>query len=133
MPYTVLVMPRTRKKAKEEIVLPSLSDVSETDTELSGEEETAEEPIVELETVSDDDVAIEDEEKEEVETDTALVPYDPLQRYLAEIRRYPLLTPEEEHELAVRYKEHGEVEAAYRLVTAKSRNKIQFDLAVAIA
>ncbi len=60
-------------------------------------------------------------EEEEANADTALVPYDPLQRYLAEIRRYPLLTPEEEHELAVRYKEYKDIEAAYRLVTANLR------------
>lgn len=60
-------------------------------------------------------------QEEELSADTALVPYDPLQRYLAEIRRYPLLTPEEEHELAVRYKEYKDIEAAYRLVTANLR------------
>jgi RNA polymerase sigma-32 factor len=51
----------------------------------------------------------------------ALVAYDPLQRYLSEIRRYPLLSREEEHELAVRYKEAGDVQAAYRLVTGNLR------------
>ncbi len=51
----------------------------------------------------------------------ALVSYDPLQRYLTEIRRYPLLSREEEHEIAVRYKEAGDVKAAYRLVTANLR------------
>jgi len=50
-----------------------------------------------------------------------LVAYDPLQRYLSEIRRYPLLSREEEHELAVRYKEAGDVQAAYRLVTGNLR------------
>ena len=120
-------MPRARKKAKEEIVRPSPSDVSRADTvEASGEEEITEAPLVEVETLSDDDVTTEDEEKDSAETDTALVPYDPLQRYLAEIRRYPLLTPEEEHELAVRYKEHGDVEAAYRLVTANLRLVVMF-------
>ncbi len=96
-------------------------DPSVPDTiEMSGEEGTAAAPIGALE-ILPDDVAVEDEEKDEGETDTALVPYDPLQRYFAEIRRYPLLTCEEEHDLAVRYKEHGEVEAAYRLVTANLR------------
>lgn len=51
----------------------------------------------------------------------SLVPSDSLSRYLAEIRRYALLTPEEEHELAVQYKEEGDVQAAYRLVTANLR------------
>ena len=51
----------------------------------------------------------------------ALVAFDPLQRYLTEIRRYPLLSREEERELAIRYREHGEIEAAYTLVTGNLR------------
>ena len=51
----------------------------------------------------------------------ALVPFDPLQRYLTEIRRYPLLSREEEKELAIRYKEQQDVEAAYKLVTGNLR------------
>ena len=54
-------------------------------------------------------------------TEKALVTFDPLQRYLAEIRRFSLLTREEEHRLAVDYKEYGNVEAAYKLVTANLR------------
>jgi RNA polymerase sigma-32 factor len=57
----------------------------------------------------------------ELDADTALVPTDSLSRYMLEIRRYPLLSPEEEHALAVRYKEYGDVQAAYRLVTANLR------------
>ena len=53
--------------------------------------------------------------------DKALVPFDPLQRYLAEIRRFRILSREEEHDLAVEYKEFGNVEAAYKLVTANLR------------
>jgi len=51
----------------------------------------------------------------------ALVPFDPLQRYLTEIRRFKLLSREEEHRLAVQYKEYGDFEAAYKLVTANLR------------
>jgi RNA polymerase sigma-32 factor len=51
----------------------------------------------------------------------ALVPSDALGRYLAEIRRIPVLTREEEHEIAVRWHEQGDVEAARRLVTANLR------------
>ena len=50
-----------------------------------------------------------------------LVPFEPLQRYLAEIRRYPLLSREEEHRLAVEYKEFGNIDAAYKLVTSNLR------------
>jgi len=41
--------------------------------------------------------------------------------YLKEVRRYPLLTAEEEREYAVRYQESGDKEAAERLVTANLR------------
>jgi len=58
---------------------------------------------------------------EEREQGGALVPYDPLQRYLAEIRRYPLLSREEEHELAVRYHRDHDIGAAYKLVTGNLR------------
>jgi RNA polymerase sigma-32 factor len=51
----------------------------------------------------------------------ALVPFEPLQRYLAEIRRFPVLSREEEHKLAVDYKEYGSLEAAYKLVMGNLR------------
>jgi RNA polymerase sigma-32 factor len=44
-----------------------------------------------------------------------------LSRYLEEIRRYPMLQPEEEFMLAKRWQEHGDVEAAHRLVTSHLR------------
>lgn len=55
-----------------------------------------------------------------------LIRYDPLQRYFAAIRRYPLLSPEEEHDLAVQYKEYGDIQAAYRLVTGNLRLVVKF-------
>ncbi len=61
------------------------------------------------------------DENEADSTDKALVRYDPLQRYLAEIRHFALLSREEEHRLAVEYKEYGNIEAAYKLVTANLR------------
>ncbi|MFC1839688.1 RNA polymerase factor sigma-32 [Thermodesulfobacteriota bacterium] len=51
----------------------------------------------------------------------ALVPYDPLQLYLYEIKKYKLLTKEEETELAIRVREHNDQEAAYRLITSNLR------------
>jgi RNA polymerase sigma-32 factor len=44
-----------------------------------------------------------------------------LSRYLSEIRKFPLLTPEEEYMFAKRLKEHGDSEAARRLVTSHLR------------
>jgi RNA polymerase sigma-32 factor len=46
---------------------------------------------------------------------------DSLTLYLAELRKYPPISREEEHELAVRWYEHGDVEAARRLVMANLR------------
>jgi RNA polymerase sigma-32 factor len=57
-----------------------------------------------------------------------LVPYDPLKHYLIEIKRYPLLTREEEQRLAIRYKEKGDMEAAYRLITSNLRLVVKIAL-----
>jgi RNA polymerase sigma-32 factor len=50
-----------------------------------------------------------------------LVRYDPLRAYMAEVARHPVLSREEEHALAVRYQETGDVDAAYRLVASNLR------------
>jgi RNA polymerase sigma-32 factor len=47
-----------------------------------------------------------------------LVPSDPFRRYLAEARKYPALSREEEQELARRYRDTGDREALFRLVTS---------------
>jgi RNA polymerase sigma-32 factor len=44
-----------------------------------------------------------------------------LSRYLSEIRKFPLLQPEEEYMFAKRWREHEEPEAARRLVTSHLR------------
>jgi RNA polymerase sigma-32 factor len=44
-----------------------------------------------------------------------------LARYLEEIRRFPMLEPDEEYMLAKRWKEHQDAEAAQRLVTSHLR------------
>jgi len=44
-----------------------------------------------------------------------------LNRYLAEIRKFPILTPEQEYMLAKRYQEHEDPEAAAQLVTSHLR------------
>lgn len=44
-----------------------------------------------------------------------------LARYLAEIRKFPMLEPQEEYMLAQRYREHEDRDAAHKLVTSHLR------------
>ncbi|HEU4411751.1 MAG TPA: RNA polymerase factor sigma-32 [Polyangiaceae bacterium] len=53
--------------------------------------------------------------------DVAISRHDPLQAYLREVQRHPLLTPDEEHQLATRYATTGDVNSAARLVTSNLR------------
>jgi RNA polymerase sigma-32 factor len=46
---------------------------------------------------------------------------DSLSLYFAEIRRFPLLTAEEEHRLAVRFYEKQDLETAHKLITSNLR------------
>lgn len=55
------------------------------------------------------------------ENSRSLTSADPVTRYMAEIGRYPLLTKEQEHALAVRFKESGDPKAAEALVTSNLR------------
>ena len=56
--------------------------------------------------------------------DTALIPqteHGELSRYFKEISRFSFMTPEEEYQLAVRFYDHQDLEAAHRLVTSYLR------------
>ena len=44
-----------------------------------------------------------------------------LNRYLAEIKKFPILSPEQEYMLAKRFEEHGDTDAAAQLVTSHLR------------
>jgi RNA polymerase sigma-32 factor len=110
--------------------------------EVEGEEDEAQEPeLAELTGGADGggdepdqaddviDVVAEDDEPTgglEPEQPTAriqpgLVRHDPLTAYMSEIRRVPLLSREEELELAKRYFETGDLAIARRLITANLR------------
>jgi RNA polymerase sigma-32 factor len=49
------------------------------------------------------------------------VSFDPFRLYLDEIKRYPLLSREDELELAIRYREKGDIDSGYKLITANLR------------
>mgnify|MGYP000470468457 CR=1 FL=1 len=51
----------------------------------------------------------------------ALSPEQGLQRYLSEIRKFPMLTKEDEFMLAKRWQEHGDSQSAHKLVTSHLR------------
>lgn len=46
---------------------------------------------------------------------------DSLHLYLREVSRFPMLQPEEEHELALRVRDHNDPDAAFRLVSSHLR------------
>jgi RNA polymerase sigma-32 factor len=54
-------------------------------------------------------------------SDRAVEPVDALTQYMAHLRAYPPISREEEHELAVRWVEEGDLDAARRLVLANLR------------
>jgi RNA polymerase sigma-32 factor len=81
---------------------PAEEELAEVDAEVGGEPAL---PKTQIVPVRDRDV----------------VRRDPLQAYMAEVGRHRLLTREEEHDLAVRYRQTGDVDAAYRLVAANLR------------
>lgn len=58
-----------------------------------------------------------------------LARYDPMQAYMRDVQRHPLLTREEEQQAALRYYEQGDLEAAAKLVTSNLRLvvKIAYD------
>ena len=44
-----------------------------------------------------------------------------LETYLVQINQFPLLTPEEEFDLAVRYRKDNDINAAHKLITSNLR------------
>lgn len=55
------------------------------------------------------------------EDTSGLVRYDPVRAYIQQIRRYPLLTPDEEHDVATRYVRTRDPNLGRRLVTSNLR------------
>jgi RNA polymerase sigma-32 factor len=87
---------------------------SESDSD-SDDDLLAEEPVVDTsaEVIDDRDLA--------PVKDRSLARVDALQLYMREVQRHPLLTPEDEHTLAVHYFKQQDVDTAAKLVTANLR------------
>jgi RNA polymerase sigma-32 factor len=100
----------------------------DSDEDSEDESEAVEGADVDLETAAGaidvgDEPESEDEEKPApVARGTgSLARRDPMAAYMREVRRYPLLTPEEEKDLAVRLVGHGDTAAARKLIEANLR------------
>lgn len=89
-------------------VLPA-EESEATPTDQAESEELDLEDVVELEP------ELEDLPELDEKTSSAVVTYDALRAYLTEVAQHPKLSKEDEYALAVRYKEFGDREAAYKL------------------
>jgi RNA polymerase sigma-32 factor len=108
---------RTSSEAGE----PTESGVEETNEAREGGD--GDEEIIEAagEVVEDNLPELDDHLPEVPAATGSLARLDPMQQYLREVQRHALLTPDEEHNLAVKYVGTGDVAAAARLVTANLR------------
>jgi len=82
-----------------------------------------------VEVMSEEPAPSGDDEDALTLSSSALTRRDPLGVYMRDVQRYALLSKEEEHELAVRFFEEDDLEAAKRLVTSNLRLvvKIAYD------
>lgn len=87
--------------------------------EQTGTEEALEPEV--LEPLAEEELAPPDTSTLPVPISRDLTRADALQRYMAEVARHPLLTREEEHELAAKFARTHDPDIAYRLVTANLR------------
>lgn len=94
------------------------SDIaSELRSSIAPEEELADSQVPALL----DDASFEPTAASAAKSSNALALTDPVALYMAEVRKYPLLTREQEQELAMRYRETGDKRAAEMLVTSNLR------------
>jgi RNA polymerase sigma-32 factor len=105
----------------------------DSDADPDEEKESGEEDGLDADLVSQAAIAATGDEEAELVDDAevpepkvstrggSLARRDPMAAYMSETRRYPLLTPEEEHALAVKLVEHGDTAAARKLIEANLR------------
>jgi RNA polymerase sigma-32 factor len=119
---------RAKAPAKVKVLEPEVLEPE--DTEEVPEAEDLQELEKDKEIESDDEAP----ESEEVtslavsEPEGSIQRFTALQHYLSEVRKYPLLTREEEQELARRFHERGDKTAARKLVTSNLRLVVKIAL-----
>ncbi len=100
---------RSNKKKKSDPVIPEIVDVEIVDSDKD--------EIDDLEDVE----KIATSQDRPVDESRALASTDAVGRYLMELKKYPLLTRQEEYDLAVKYFETKDPKAAEKLVTSNLR------------
>ncbi len=115
--------PETAAPLEVEVVAPGSADATGEDGVEAGDDDVLAEvtPATDAELDAIASATLHDGARPAPEGTAALALRDPLAAYMAEARRYPLLTREQEHELAVRWVEHGDTEAAKTLMTSNLR------------
>lgn len=97
------------------------AEIVSDDMPFSEDSEMEDEFDIDIEIDPEKEVQNKNKEILELNNTKALSTTDPLSLYIAEVKKYPLLSREEEHDLAVEYTETGNSEAAERLVKANLR------------
>jgi RNA polymerase sigma-32 factor len=114
--------PRTKQKEPPASAAPEPSAAAAGSDDAPESAEQNDDEIVEAAgEVVEDNVPELDEPVAAETTSSSLTRLDPMQQYLREVQRHALLSPDEEHALAVKYVGTGDVAAAARLVTANLR------------
>jgi RNA polymerase sigma-32 factor len=114
--------PGTRTRAKRPAAAPPPEESEAQEAESAEPEPESLEPAPEeLEEVEVEEVPAPARAALIKAGESGLTRSDPLQAYMAEVQRHPLLTREEEVTLARHFRDTGDVKAAYRLVAANLR------------
>ncbi len=111
---------RASARASNEEAAPARGGAADDSDAIEGTVEDSDEALV-GEIAEDGDAAVSAREPAIEKGDRGLGRFDPFAAYFSEIQRHPLLTPDEEHRLAVQYTNTQDVKAASRLVTANLR------------
>ncbi|HVK88115.1 MAG TPA: RNA polymerase factor sigma-32 [Kofleriaceae bacterium] len=104
---------------------PDQDEEEREEAEPSGADDIDPDLVEAANAITEDESVDEAEEPSVPKTTTtrggSLARRDPMAAYMADVRRFPLLTPEEEKELATRLVEHGDGTAARKLIEANLR------------
>jgi RNA polymerase sigma-32 factor len=125
---------KAKSRSKEVTRVLSPEVLPREDKQSEDESEEREDHEVEVDPEVDEDEAYKEVSNHPVTVDIpestsrAVSVGDPLRRYLEEVKRYPLLDPQEEMRLAIQLRDTGDLQAAKTLVSANLRLVVKIAL-----